>query len=379
MTRKQLDTASINRKTLNLDALKSFVVFADTLNFTHAAELLNISQPALHVKVQDLAESLGVPLYRRVGRSLELTAHGRKVARFGREMAARADNFLDELATGETKQPIVLAAGEGAFRFLLGDAISEFIRHRYAPLKLLTANREGVIDALESGKAHIGVSTLDSIPHGMQAHLLCKVGQMLVLNPQDQLASYKRIRLKDLAGAKLIVPPQDRPHRQLVSTALQSAGIQWEVAVEASGWELMMHFVKLGLGMAIVNSCCAVPKGLIKKPRTSSAQPVEGRRCDAWQRRIIVYRFKHFLWIGSSACESSFRTVLHQAHYMRWHCRYGFNTAFVSVDEKPLRYRSLFMPRQHLLRFRTQSNLGRTRQCSGPTWFELLCSRLCRL
>jgi len=51
---------------INLDALQSFAVFADCLNFSHAAQTLHISQPALHVKVRKLGEQLDRVLYRRV-------------------------------------------------------------------------------------------------------------------------------------------------------------------------------------------------------------------------------------------------------------------------------------------------------------------------
>jgi LysR family transcriptional regulator, low CO2-responsive transcriptional regulator len=80
------------------------------------------------------------------------------------------------------------------------------------------------------------------------------------------LSRKKTLRLSDLAGAKLIVPPADRPHRQMLATALQSRGVKWEVAVEAGGWELMLHFAKLGVGLAIVNSFCRIPRGLVARP-----------------------------------------------------------------------------------------------------------------
>jgi DNA-binding transcriptional LysR family regulator len=54
--------------TVDLSSLEAFVVFAEKMNFTRAAEELGISQPALHVKVRKLGESLGVSLYRREGR-----------------------------------------------------------------------------------------------------------------------------------------------------------------------------------------------------------------------------------------------------------------------------------------------------------------------
>jgi DNA-binding transcriptional LysR family regulator len=259
-------------KTINLDALRCFVVFADTLNFTHAADLLHISQPALHVKVNELGEMLGVQLYRRVGRVLELTEPGKKVARFGREMGARSDSFVEELTSGSSTPQIVLAAGEGAYLYLLAEGIKEFLRRSDASLNLLTLNREGIIEAIESGKAHIGVAALESIPQGFESTVLKKVGQVLVMPAKHALTAKRTIRLQDLSGHKLIVPPANRPHRQVLASALQSAGVDWEVAVEASGWELMLRFVQLGLGLAVVNSSCTIPRGLVTRPVPSLPQ-----------------------------------------------------------------------------------------------------------
>src|SRR4051812_10305242 len=108
---------------VSADALASFVVFADHLNFTRAAAELHISQPALHVKVRKLAQELGRPLYQRVGRRLVLTGDGEAVARFARAHDERLAHFLAEFAGVAPGRPVVLAAGQGAFLYLLGDAI----------------------------------------------------------------------------------------------------------------------------------------------------------------------------------------------------------------------------------------------------------------
>jgi DNA-binding transcriptional LysR family regulator len=63
----------------------------------------------------------------------------------------------------------------------------------------------------------------------------------------------------------LIVPPPNRPHRVMLDRMLMDAGVTWSVAVEANGWELMLHFVRLGMGLAVVNSCCQTPPGLIAR------------------------------------------------------------------------------------------------------------------
>lgn len=251
---------------VDLQTLRAFVVFAEKLNFTHAADELFISQPALHMKVQQLSETLDATLYRKVGRQLVLTEQGKAVARFGRQILQQADTFTEELHGVPTTQPVVLAAGEGTYLYMVGGAIKQFKKESDTPLQLLTFNREGIIDAVTSGKAHLGVASLETTPPGCKSLLMQKFDQQLVMPKQHPLATRKKLRLSDLQGAHLIVPPPDRPHRQMLSRALQSAGVDWQVAVETGGWELMLHFVKLGLGLSVVNSMVSVPSGLVGRP-----------------------------------------------------------------------------------------------------------------
>lgn len=255
----------------DFDALRSFATFADKLNFTHAASELHISQPALFVKIQELGEILGFPLYRKIGRRLELTEQGKLVARFAREMIGRSAAFMDELQTGSDNSRVVLVAGEGTFLYLLGEPIRDYLKTR-SNLKLITSNREGIIDAVQSGKADLGVSSLESVPSDCESRLLYRAEQLLVM-PQDHALARKRtLRIADLEAHALIVPPPERPQRQMLSTILQSEGIQWKVAVEAVGWEVTLQFVKLGLGLAVVNSICKIPRGLVARKLTELPQ-----------------------------------------------------------------------------------------------------------
>ena len=248
------------------DWLEAFLIFSESMNFTHAAEQLNISQPALHVKITKLADYLGHPLYHKVGRNLNLTPTGERLASFAREHHQRSEAFIEELQKGERYCPVTLCAGDGAFLYLLGQAISKFTTQSKHPLSLLTGNREETLELIRSGQAHIGVSFLDAIPSGITSELLTEVEQVLVVPKTHRLAKQKTIAFSDLDGEALVVPPLHRPHRTMLNHMLSDAGISWQVAVEVSGWELILHFVKLGMGLAVVNGCCKIPDGLVAKP-----------------------------------------------------------------------------------------------------------------
>lgn len=251
---------------INLDALQSFAVFAESMNFSTAARLLHISQPALHVKIRKLGEQLELALYQRVGRKLELTVHGEAVARYGRDLHARTETFLQVLHHGADDQPVAMAAGEGAYLYLLGPALQRFLSKAPVPAKLLTLDRDGAIEAVRSGRAQIAVAPLETTPDDMEAATLTTVGQVLVVPRNHRLARRRMVKLKDLAGSRIVVPPAGRPHREMLARMLQAAGVDWEVAVEARGWELMLRFVTLGVGVAVVNACCNIPRALVAIP-----------------------------------------------------------------------------------------------------------------
>lgn len=250
---------------LDFDAVVSFAAFADAMNFSVAARQLHISQPALHVKVRKLGEQLDRTLYRRVGRSLELTEHGEAIARYGRQLRAGAEEVLGRLS-GAADQPVTLAAGEGAYLYLLGPGIGQFLRDARMPLRLLSLDSDGSVAAVMGGKAQLGVGLLDAVPQALQSLLLTTVCQVLAVPSGHRLAGRSRLKLKDLAGERLVVPPPGRPHRQMLGALLQSEQVEWEVAMEANGWELMLSFVAMGIGSAVVNACCRMPEGVLGIP-----------------------------------------------------------------------------------------------------------------
>jgi LysR family transcriptional regulator, low CO2-responsive transcriptional regulator len=254
---------------LSTDALASFAVFAEHLNFTRSAEELRISQPALHVKVNKLAESLGRPLYRRQGRALTLTREGEAVARFARELDGRVAAFLAEVrGTGSTR-PLVLAAGEGAYLYLLGDVVRDLLRGRddprRPPLKLINCDRARMLGAVRTGRADLGVGVLETLPDDLHTTLLATYPATLVMPEDHPLAARRRLTLADLDGRALVLPPPNRPHRVTVERALRDAQVDWVLAIEAEGWPLTLHFVSLGVGLAVVNGCVRPTPGLVSR------------------------------------------------------------------------------------------------------------------
>ena len=125
-----------------------------------------------------------------------------------------------------------------------------------------------MLAAVRTGQAHLGVGVLDVLPDDLTTVELATFPQVLLVPEGHRLARRRAVTLPELAGASLVVPPQQRPHRVLLEQALRAAGADWTVAVEAEGWPLIAHFVALGVGLAIVNGCVPAPAGLVARPVT---------------------------------------------------------------------------------------------------------------
>lgn len=251
---------------VNSEWVRAFVTFAETLNFTHAAARLHISQPALHVQIRKLGESLQAPLYVRQGRNLTLTAEGRKVLAFGREQQERAAQLLDDINGTSRDGTVVLAAGEGTFLHLLSEPLRAFQRAKTGKLRVLTLDREQALSAVLLGEAHLAVTVIDDVPSGIVARRVAKVGAAVVLPKGHPLARKRSLVVRDLRDEPLIAPPKGRPLRATLAQAWATADQTWSPAIEASGWELMMRFAELGMGLAVVNDFCSPPRGTVRRP-----------------------------------------------------------------------------------------------------------------
>lgn len=252
---------------LDGELLRALVAFAEHLNFTHAARAVGLSQPAFFERIQRLAAEVGAALYEREGRQLRLTEAGARVAAFAREELARSQALLAELRGEATREAASLAAGEGSYLYLLGPALRAFTReHPTVSLRLLTRGARDAAAAVREGAAHLAVAVLDLVPEDLVARDLVRTPLCVALPADHRLASRRSVRLSDLAGERLVLAPAGQAHRDLVGRALGGLAGQSDPPIEADGWPLMIHFAGLGLGLAIVNGVCQLPRGVVARP-----------------------------------------------------------------------------------------------------------------
>ncbi|MEV6813443.1 LysR substrate-binding domain-containing protein, partial [Micromonospora sp. NPDC051296] len=236
-------------------------------------------------KIRKLATALGVELYERDGRRLTLTAAGERLAAYALDSRRRADEFLRELHH-ESTPTVTIAAGRGALRWVIAEPIRR-IGRQGRRVHVITANRDAALAALSAGQADLAVIAHDPPTRQFEATQIAAHRQVLVIDDRHPLAARRQVRLRDLDGLDLVVPPAGRAHRRALDRALLDAGVRWQVAAEVDGWDLLVHLAGLGVGATVVNGCVGLPDGL-------RAVPIDGlpkiRYWATWrpQRQALV-------------------------------------------------------------------------------------------
>lgn len=187
--------------------LKAFIAVAEELNFRKAADRLSITQPPLTRMINKLEYDLGVKLFVRSTRHVELTAPGLHLLRKGRSILDELTKTeselrsLQKLKTGKLK----ISLANGAFHSNVPRLISSF-KEQFPKivLELLECPLNSLNQNLKTGKIDLafGVNELRDahirrVP--VQTHELG-----LIVSTENELSRRRSVRLSDLEGETLI-------------------------------------------------------------------------------------------------------------------------------------------------------------------------------
>jgi DNA-binding transcriptional LysR family regulator len=251
---------------IHSERLASFIAFAETLNFTRAAERVHISQPSLFAQIKKLETELGTALYRKVGRSLVLSASGEQLLAHARDVARRDAALRAAMSGRAADAPLVLAAGEGTLNYLLAPALRRLSTGKGQRLRVLNRNAAETVRCVLRGEAAVGVTVYTGEQPALSSKRLGLVGLCGVMPKTHPLARSRILSVEALAGVPLVTASAGFPFRGYLETLFANSDCALNVAVEASGWGSMMHLASLGLGLAVVNDFCAPPKGCVARP-----------------------------------------------------------------------------------------------------------------
>ena len=242
---------------ISLQKLEVFCLVVELGSVSRAAEKLFVTQPVVSAHLHSLQDRVGVQLFRRNGRRIELTETGQAVHNWAQELLSRRDDLaqeLDDLAKG-TAGAVSLGSSMSVGNYLLPGVLIDF-RRQYpgAAITLTISTPELALDAVRAGHQHFCVvashGALDS--EALSAELIGKQRFVLVAAATDESVG-ESVSVEGLRELSWVAPPGGLAIRRSQDAALASLGVtSRNVAIELGSAESMKQAIHAHIGVALL-------------------------------------------------------------------------------------------------------------------------------
>ncbi|WP_421673246.1 LysR family transcriptional regulator [Raoultella terrigena] len=244
---------------MSVKQLRAFLAVAHTLNFAHASERLNLSQPALSLTIKGLEEVLGGPLLQRSTRKVTLTQEGEIFLPMARQLLADWDNAEEAMRQSFTLQrgKISIAAMPSFAANVLPEVLKAF-RDRYAAINVTVHDviNEQVIEMVREGRVEMGIA-FEPAPTNNLLFTPLAVERFVAIVPKESpLASKSHLSWRELLTLDFITLQRPSAVRLMLEEELARSGRKLDVALESHQLVTVGRMVASGLGGSAVPALC---------------------------------------------------------------------------------------------------------------------------
>lgn len=240
----------------NLHRLRVFSTVARHQSYTRAATHLSIAQPAVSHQVKALERDLGVVLFQRKGRGIELTDTGRALLAVCTDIFARLEDGereLGELEAGD-RGNVDIAADTTAGIYVVPRALGAF--HRAYPavnVTLHVENRGGVVRRLSDRSCDLAVMATPPGELGVEVEPFLFDELVVVAPPEHPLAAATGISLARLAEERFLIREPGSGTRTATERLFGRSRLTLRVAMELGSSGAIKQAVAAGFGVAVIS------------------------------------------------------------------------------------------------------------------------------
>ena len=233
------------------------MAIAEEQSFTRAAQRCFVVQSALSRQIKSLESELGVRLFARTSRKVEVTPAGEafvKQARLCLQAAERAKASA-AAAHGQIRGSLTIGVIPTVTAVDIAAVLGAFRRsYPEVGVHVRTGGSDEFLRRIAAGQLDVGVLGLAEgvTPRGVQTRELSQERLVAVLSEGHRLAGRRRLRLKDLADEPFVDFPEGSSGREQSDLAFDRARLRREVSLEVNTADLLTGLVRQGLGVALV-------------------------------------------------------------------------------------------------------------------------------
>ena len=242
---------------LDLRELKTFRVVATEKSFTRAANLLHYAQSSVTAQVHRLEEELGVPLFDRLGRRVELTLAGRQLLTYAERLLDLADEAKCSVQNdGQPAGILTVAAPETLLAYRMPELLKRFQADYPAIHLSLVASESCAL-----GPAGIILAPQVDIAFTLDVPL--KAGHLTVerlrpepivlsVSPQHPLAGKKNVKAEAIGREQVLLTDKACSYRAVFERTLKAEGVPVGSSLEFLSVEAIKQCALAMMGIAVL-------------------------------------------------------------------------------------------------------------------------------
>jgi DNA-binding transcriptional LysR family regulator len=276
---------------LSLHQLRCFLATYEHGSLTAAAEELGYAQPSISEQIRALEKTLGVDLFRRVGRGVIPTTVAESLRPHAERTLAAAEDAHRAVASVRAFETGTIRFGMfGAARLYAGAGLVADVleRHPGVRVELIGQNSSDVQEHLRRGRLEAAMIAVPGVSEGFEVRPVAR--DELVYISADPERLRRPVTPRRLAEAALVMPEttwrdQDST-RTILRSMLQEVGLNPRTRIEVEDVETAVELVGLGLADSVV------PRGAAEQllPRLAPGAGWVSLRPRTWDTFAIVHR-----------------------------------------------------------------------------------------
>jgi DNA-binding transcriptional LysR family regulator len=242
-------------KNATLRQLKVFEAVANHLSFSRAAEELHLTQPAVSMQVQALADQAGLPLFEQMGKKIFLTTAGEEVLRHARRITQQLREADEAVAAirGAKGGRLILGVVSTAKYFAPRLLVAFRKLYPETDLRLRVHNRETIVRLLEENQIDLAMMGVPPKDFETVASAFADQPHVIIAAADHPMAGRRRIEPADLAGEAFLVREPGSGTRGAMERFFAEREVHLADTTEMLGNETIKQAVMAGMGITFIS------------------------------------------------------------------------------------------------------------------------------
>lgn len=241
---------------MDLHYLKLFNTLAVEMNFSRAAELLFISQPALSAQMKKLEDELGLKLFDKVGRKNVLNENGKLLFEYTKRIFSIVEEAEQHLLSKNESigGSIKIGGSNTPGTYILPKIIGEFKSlYPNVSINLHISNTDEISHLVLESKVDFAVNggNMD-YENNIYVEKLTEDRIILAVSPSSPLASGTLLKPADLSNTNFITHENNSQMYRLAKSIIKELDINANITMTFGSIEAIKQSVAVGLGISFI-------------------------------------------------------------------------------------------------------------------------------